>query len=212
MTTRPGKLLCVGLNYADHALEADLDLPTAPLCFAKWTTTLIGPGDAIRIPKLSSQIDYEAELAVIIGSTALNVSVADALDHVAGYACFNDVSARDIQMGDGQWTRGKSFDTFGPLGIVTPASAVDDPQSLGIRCLVNGLLVQDSTTANMVFPVAELIAYFSQDTVLEPGDVIATGTPAGVGVARTPALFLSDGDVVTVEIDGLESLSNPVVG
>lgn len=211
MTARPGKILCVGLNYADHAAEANLDLPTEPLCFAKWPTTLIGDGDAIRLPSLSTEVDYEAELAVIIGTDALNVAAEDALDYVAGYACFNDVSARDIQMGDGQWTRGKSFDTFGPLGRVTPASEVADPQSLRIRCLVNDTVVQDSTTANMVHPVAELIAYFSRDCLLEAGDIIATGTPAGVGVAKSPPLYLTAGDVVTVEIDGLATLSNPIV-
>lgn len=210
MIPRPGKLLCVGLNYADHARESGLDLPTAPLCFAKWTTTLIGDGEDIRIPKQSSQVDYEAELAVVIGRTARNVSVDDALGHVAGYACFNDVSARDVQMSDGQWTRGKSFDTFGPLGPIVDASAISDPQQLGIRCMVNGDVVQNGNTSDMVFSVAEIIAYFSQDTTLEPGDVIATGTPAGIGLAQDPPRFLSAGDEVTVEIDDIGSITNPV--
>lgn len=210
MIPRPGKLLCVGLNYADHAREGGLDLPTSPLCFAKWTTTLIGDGDDIRIPKQSMQVDYEAELAVVIGSTARNVSIDEALDHVAGYACFNDVSARDVQMGDGQWTRGKSFDTFGPLGPMVDASTIPDPQQLGITCAVNGEIVQDGNTSDMVFSVAEIIAYFSQDTTLEPGDVIATGTPAGIGLAKTPPRFLTAGDVVTVQIEHVGSITNRV--
>lgn len=210
MNTRPGKLLCVGLNYADHARESNFALPTAPLCFAKWTSSLIGDGDEVVMPRATAQLDYEAELAVVIGRTALDVSVADALDYVAGYACFNDLSTRDLQAADGQWTRSKSFDTLGALGPMVPASAISDPQALGIRCLVNGETVQDSNTSEMVFSVAEIIAYFSQDTTLEVGDVIATGTPAGIGLAKRPPRFLTNGDVVTVEIDQVGSITNRV--
>jgi 2-keto-4-pentenoate hydratase/2-oxohepta-3-ene-1,7-dioic acid hydratase in catechol pathway len=209
---RPGKIICVGLNYRDHAAESNQPLPTRPLLFAKWPTALIGPGEAIVLPTISDQVDYEAELGVVIGKRARNVTVDDALDLVEGYICVNDVSARDIQMGDGQWTRGKSFDTFCPVGPrVVPAAEVADPQALRIRCLVNGEALQDSSTAEMVFPVAQIIAFVSEAITLEPGDLIATGTPAGVGMARTPPRFLRPGDEVTVEIEGLGALTNPVV-
>lgn len=210
---RPGKIVCVGLNYRDHATESNLALPTRPLLFAKWQTSLIGPGEEIVLPRASNEVDFEAELGVVIGRTAQRVTTEDALDHVAGYICVNDVSARDVQMGDGQWTRGKSFDTFCPVGPgLVPASEIADPQSLAIRCLVNGEALQDSNTAEMVFGVAEQIAFISEAITLEPGDLIATGTPAGVGFARTPPIFLRAGDEVTVEIEGVGSLTNPVVG
>jgi 2,4-didehydro-3-deoxy-L-rhamnonate hydrolase len=208
---RPGKIVCVGLNYRDHAAESNLDLPSRPLLFAKWQTSLTGPGDPIVLPDVTTQVDFEAELGVVIGTRARNVAADDALGVVGGYICVNDVSARDVQMGDGQWTRGKSFDTFCPVGpAIVPAAEIADPQALGIRCLVNGVTMQDSTTAEMVFSVAEIIAFVSEAITLEPGDLIATGTPAGVGMARTPAVFLADGDVVTVEIDGVGTLTNPV--
>jgi 2-keto-4-pentenoate hydratase/2-oxohepta-3-ene-1,7-dioic acid hydratase in catechol pathway len=210
---RPGKIVCVGLNYRDHAIESGLELPTRPLLFAKWQSSVIGPGEPIVLPPISSEVDFEAELGVIIGQRARGVSAERALEHVAGYICVNDVSARDVQMGDGQWTRGKSFDTFCPLGpAMLPADEVPDPQALGIRCLVNGEPLQDSSTAEMVFGVAELLAFISEAITLEPGDLIATGTPAGVGFARTPPVFLADGDEVTVEIEGIGALTNPVVG
>jgi 2,4-didehydro-3-deoxy-L-rhamnonate hydrolase len=210
---RPGKIVCVDLNYRDHAIESGLELPTRPLLFAKWQSSVIGPGEPIVLPPISSEVDFEAELGVIIGQRARGVSAERALEHVAGYICVNDVSARDVQMGDGQWTRGKSFDTFCPLGpAMLPADEVPDPQALGIRCLVNGEPLQDSSTAEMVFGVAELLAFISEAITLEPGDLIATGTPAGVGFARTPPVFLADGDEVTVEIEGIGALTNPVVG
>lgn len=208
----PGKIIAIGLNYADHAAEAGLTLPSEPLCFAKWPTCLVGTGDEIRIPAIAAEVDYEAELAVVIGRTVSDVSIDDALDFVAGYACFNDVTARDLQRRDGQWSRSKSFDTFGPIGPVVPASEIPDPQVLAIRCLLDGQAVQDSSTANMVFSVAEIIAYVSQSTTLREGDIIATGTPAGIGLAQTPPRFLRPGDEVTVEIEGLGSLTNRVVG
>jgi 2,4-didehydro-3-deoxy-L-rhamnonate hydrolase len=209
---RPGKIICVGLNYRDHATESNLDLPTRPLLFAKWQTSLIGPGEEIVLPKISSQVDYEAELGVVIGRTTRGVSADDALDHVAGYICVNDVSARDVQMGDGQWTRGKSFDTFCPVGpALVPASEIPDPQDLRIQCQVNGETLQDSNTREMVFDVREQIVFISAAITLEPGDLIATGTPAGVGMARKPPIFLADGDEVTIEIEGVGSLANSVV-
>jgi 2,4-diketo-3-deoxy-L-fuconate hydrolase len=208
---RPGKIVCVGLNYRDHAAESKLELPTRPLLFAKWQTSLIGPGEAIVLPAISQEVDYEAELGVVIGRQAFQVAVDDALEFVSGYLCVNDVSAREVQMGDRQWTRGKSFDTFCPIGPrLVPAEEIGDPQALDIRCLVNGEALQDANTADMVFGVAELIAFVSEAITLEPGDLIATGTPPGVGFARTPPVFLKDGDEVTVEIEGLGSLTNPV--
>lgn len=209
---RPGKIVCVGLNYRDHAAESRMELPERPLLFAKWQTSLIGPGQPIVLPSLSDEVDFEAELGVVIGREGRAISPDDALDFVDGYLCLNDVSARDVQMGDSQWTRGKSFDTFCPVGPeLTPASEVPDPQDLRIRCLVNGEVMQDASTADMVFPVREVIAFVSEAITLEAGDLIATGTPPGVGFARPEPVFLADGDEVTVEIDGLGSLSNPVV-
>jgi 2-keto-4-pentenoate hydratase/2-oxohepta-3-ene-1,7-dioic acid hydratase in catechol pathway len=209
---RPGKIVCVGLNYRDHAAEGGQDLPKAPLLFAKWPNTLIGDGDPVVLPPESTQVDYEAELGVVIGTKAKRVSERDALDHVEGYICVNDVSARDLQFADGQWTRGKSPDTFCPVGPrLVPREEIADPQALAIRCLVNGEALQDSSTAQMIFSVAEIIAYTSQVITLEPGDLIATGTPAGVGVFRDPKVLLKDGDEVSVEIEGLGTLTNPFI-
>ena len=208
--TRPGKIVCVGLNYRDHAEESGMELPERPLLFAKWPSSVIGPGSPIVLPHQAKEVDWEAELGVVIGRRAQRVPVAKALDHVAGYCCANEVSARDIQFADGQWTRGKSFDTFCPVGPITDAEEVPDPQALGIRCLLNGEIVQSSSTAQMVFTVAEVIAFISDGITLEAGDLILTGTPPGVGLGRKPPLYLKDGDEVTVEIDGIGSLTNPV--
>ncbi len=209
---RPQKVIGVGLNYRDHAEETGMSPPERPILFAKWPSALIGPGEPITIPAITSKVDYEAELGVVIGTRARGVSVEDALDAVAGYVCVNDVSARDLQFSDGQWVRGKSLDTFCPVGPrLVPGLEIEDPQSLRIRTRVNGELLQDSSTANMVFSVAELVAFVSEAITLEPGDLIATGTPAGVGFARTPPVFLQPGDEVAVEIDGIGTLSNPVV-
>src|SRR5436190_18155120 len=172
---RPGKIVCVGLNYRDHAEEQGVDLPKAPLFFAKYTTSLVGPGDAIVIPPGVEQADYEAELGVVIGTTVRNVSKENAMEAVAGYVVANDVSARDLQFADGQWTRGKSPDTFCPVGPLVPKEEVPDSQALGIRAILNGETMQDSTTANMVFGVAEIIEYVTRTITLEPGDLIATG-------------------------------------
>ena len=208
---RPGKIVCVGLNYRDHAEEQGVDLPKEPLFFAKYTTALIGPGDEIVIPPIVTQCDYEAELGVVIGATVRNVSKENALEAVRGYVCANDVSARDLQFADGQWTRGKSPDTFCPVGPLVPAAEIPDPHDLRIRAIVSGEVLQDSTTANLIFGIDEVIAYASQTTTLEPGDLILTGTPAGVGVFRDPQRLLQPGDEVTIEIDELTSLTNPVV-
>jgi 2-keto-4-pentenoate hydratase/2-oxohepta-3-ene-1,7-dioic acid hydratase in catechol pathway len=206
-----GKIVCVGMYYRDHAEEAGLEVPERPVLFAKWPNALIGPGDPIVVPAFTSQVDYEAELGVVIGRRVRDLDATEALDAVAGYVCVNDVSARELQFADGQWTRGKSLDTFCPVGPeVVPAADVGDPQALRIRCLVNGEALQDSNTAHMVFPVAELVAYASRGMTLEPGDLIATGTPAGVGFTRTPPVFLTPGDEVTVEIEGVGVLTNPV--
>ena len=208
---RPGKIVCVGLNYRDHAEEQGAELPAAPLLFAKWTTALVGPGEPIVIPPIVGKADYEAELGVVIGERVKDVSKENAFEAVRGYLCANDVSARDLQFGDGQWTRGKSPDTFCPVGPMTPRDEVSDPHALGIRAIVSGEVLQDSTTANLIFGIDEVIAYASQTTTLEPGDLILTGTPAGVGVFRDPQRLLQPGDEVTIEIDGLTSLTNPVV-
>jgi 2,4-didehydro-3-deoxy-L-rhamnonate hydrolase len=210
---RPQKIVCIGLNYSDHAEEQGVDLPERPLLFAKWPNTLIGPGEPIVIPTISEQVDYEAELGVVIGSKVRGVSVENALEAVAGYLCVNDVSGRDLQFSDGQWVRGKSLDTFCPVGpALVPASEIPDPQALGIRAILNGEVMQESTTQNMVFGVAEIVAFVSQAITLEAGDLIATGTPAGVGVFRDPQVFLEAGDEITIEIDGIGALTNPVVG
>ena len=208
---RPGKILCVGLNYRDHAEEQGVELPPRPLLFAKWPSAAVGPGEPIVLPPISREVDYEAELGVVIGKRARALAAADALDVVAGYVCVNDVTARDLQFADGQWTRAKSLDTFCPVGPeLVPAGEVDDPQALGIRCLVDGEMLQDSSTAHMVFSVGEIVAFASEAITLEPGDLIATGTPAGVGFTRKPPRFLAPGDTVTVEIDGVGTLTNPV--
>jgi 2-keto-4-pentenoate hydratase/2-oxohepta-3-ene-1,7-dioic acid hydratase in catechol pathway len=208
---RPGKIVCVGLNYLDHAQEGGMELPKAPLLFAKWPNSLIGDGEPIVLPPEATEVDYEAELGVVIGTKAKRVSEADALEYVEGYICVNDVSARDLQFGDGQWTRGKSVDTFCPVGPrLVPREEIADPQQLGIRCIVNGEALQDSSTAQMIFSVAEIIAYVTRVITLDPGDLIATGTPAGVGVFRDPKVLLKDGDEVSVEIEGVGTLTNPV--
>jgi 2-keto-4-pentenoate hydratase/2-oxohepta-3-ene-1,7-dioic acid hydratase in catechol pathway len=208
---RPQKIVCVGLNYRDHAEEQGTELPKAPLLFAKWPNTLIGSGEAIVLPAESHQVDYEAELGVVIGRRTRGVAERDALDAVSGYVCLNDVSARDLQFADGQWTRGKSPDTFCPVGPrLVPREEIDDPQALAIRCILNGETMQDSSTSQMVFSVAEIIAYITRTVTLEPGDLIATGTPAGVGIFRDPKVLLQDGDEVTVEVERLGALTNPV--
>ena len=210
MIERPQKIVCVGLNYRDHAEEQGVKLPDRPLLFAKWPNTLIGAGDPIRIPAICTQPDYEAELGVVIGRQASRVSTDDALEFVSGYVVANDVSGRDLQFSDGQWVRGKSLDTFLPVGELVPVGEVPDPQALPIRAILNGETMQDSNTSNQIFGVAEVISFVSQAITLEPGDLIITGTPAGVGAFRTPPVWLQPGDEITIEIDGVGSITNPV--
>jgi 2-keto-4-pentenoate hydratase/2-oxohepta-3-ene-1,7-dioic acid hydratase in catechol pathway len=207
---RPGKVVAIGRNYRDHVDEEGADRPSAPLVFSKWPSSVIGNGAEIRWdPELTSQVDYEAELAVVVGRTARRVNEADALDHVLGYTCLNDVSARDLQFGDGQWARGKSLDTFCPIGpTLVTADEIPDPQDLDISCCVGGRVVQSANTSQMYFGVAAIISYCSQSFTLEPGDVIATGTPGGVGIFRDPPLLLADGDEVIVEIERIGRLRN----
>ena len=210
---RPGKIIGIGLNYPKHAAETGMSVPERPILFGKLTTSVTDPDGPVRLPGYSAQVDFEGELAVVIGRDARDVPVGDALDVVFGYAIMNDVSARDIQLAEPQWVRAKGADTFGPWGPwITTADEVPDPQALRLRTWVSGDLMQDASTAEMFYPVAELIAFASQSLTLEAGDVIATGTPAGVGVARTPQRFLHDGDTVRITIDGLGSIEHTVVG
>jgi 2-keto-4-pentenoate hydratase/2-oxohepta-3-ene-1,7-dioic acid hydratase in catechol pathway len=209
----PDKIICLGLNYKDHAAEANLTLPSAPVLFAKYRNSLIGPYDDIVVPAAANAaVDYEVELAVVIGRRASHVSEPDALDYVAGYSAFNDVSARDLQMQTSQWGAGKAIDTFGPLGPgIVPARFIGDPQSLMLTTRVNGERLQHASTSQMIFSIAQTLAFITQFMTLEPGDVIATGTPAGVGFTRKPPIFLKDGDVVEVEIEKIGTLRNSVV-
>jgi 2-keto-4-pentenoate hydratase/2-oxohepta-3-ene-1,7-dioic acid hydratase in catechol pathway len=210
--TYPGKILAIGRNYVDHAIEGGAEPPKAPLLFNKLPNSLNAHNGPIVLPSISQQVDYEAELAVIIGTKAKCVSEADALDYVFGYGLINDVSARDLQFGDGQWTRGKSLDTFAPLGpFITTRDEIADVQSLKIEGILNGKVMQSSNTAKMIFKVAYLVSYLSQGITLEPGDVIASGTPEGVGVFRKPPVLLQAGDVFEVRIEKLGTLRNPVV-
>lgn len=209
---RPGKILCIGLNYRDHAAEQNVELPKRPLLFSKFVTSVQAPGGPIRIPRGSTQTDYEAELGVVIGRRAARVPEAQAMQHVLGYCNFHDVSARDFQFADGQWQRGKSCDTFAPFGeFVATTDEIPDPHALRIRLRLNGRTMQDSSTAQLVFTIPQLIASITADITLEPGDVIATGTPPGVGFARKPPVYLQPGDVCEVEVEGLGVLRNPVV-
>ncbi len=212
----PVNIFCIGLNYRAHAQETGASLPVTPVVFMKPTTAVVGPGAPILLPAACEQgpeVDYEAELAVVIGRSARDVAEARALDFVLGYTCACDVSARRWQKhgGGGQWVRGKSFDTFCPIGpALVTGDEIGDPQSLGVRCRINGQLMQESDTGDMIFPVARLISFLSRDTTLLPGTLILTGTPSGVGIARRPPVFLAPGDRVSVEIDGVGTLDNPV--
>ena len=208
---RPGKLICIGLNYRDHAAESNMAIPKQPVVFSKFSTAVIAPGEPVVLPATSEQVDYEAELAVVIGRRAKNVRAELALDHVLGYTCFNDVSARDFQFADGQWQRGKSCDTFAPMGpTIVTADEVADPHHLSIKLILNGQAMQDSNTDRFIFGIPELIEFLSQTITLEPGDVIATGTPPGVGFARKPPVFLKPGDKMEVVIEKVGTLGNPV--
>jgi 2-keto-4-pentenoate hydratase/2-oxohepta-3-ene-1,7-dioic acid hydratase in catechol pathway len=210
----PQKIVCLGLNYRDHAAETNAQIPKEPILFSKYPTAIIGPGAAIVLPAVSSEVDFEAELVIVVGKRGRHLSVDNALAHVAGYTVGHDVSARDWQLKkDGkQWMAGKTFDTFAPMGPeLVMAEEVPDAQNLGIRLRLNGQVMQDSSTRQMIFGVAPILAYLSKVFTLEPGDVIFTGTPPGVGFARKPPVFLKPGDIVEVEIDGIGVLTNPVV-
>lgn len=210
---RPGKIVAIGLNYLDHCREADVEPPTAPLVFSKFPSSVIGPGQEIVVDRqLTDQIDWEVELGVVIGRRMWRVSRKEALDYVFGYSVVNDVSARDLQMTEGQWTRSKSLDSFCPLGpVVVTAEDIPDPQALRLWTKVNGKTMQDSSTSEMVFGVAELLEFCSHSFTLEPGDLLITGTPWGVGFVREPPLLLCAGDEVTVGIEGIGELTNRLV-
>lgn len=208
---RPRQIVAVGRNYREHTDEQGADAPAAPMLFAKLPSSVAAPGaEIVWDPTLATLVDYEAELGVVIGRTLRNASPDEALDAVLGYTCVNDVTARDLQKGDGQWMRGKSLDTFCPFGpeIVT-ADEIPDPQALAISCTVNGEIRQSSDTSQMFFPVAEILSWCSRAFTLAPGDLVTTGTPGGVGMHRNPPALLADGDVVTVEIEGIGRLTNP---
>ncbi|UCG52343.1 MAG: fumarylacetoacetate hydrolase family protein [Candidatus Latescibacterota bacterium] len=210
--TDPSKIICIGLNYSDHAAEQGKQVPDWPLTFAKGPNALIGDGDAIPIPPGVTQLDHEVELAVVIGRRAKAVSLDDAPKHVAGYSVFMDITARDVQFREKQWFRSKSFDGFGPFGpYLTTSDEVPDPHNLRISLEVNGQTYQSSNTGFMTFKVFYLVHYLSHSMTLEPGDVIATGTPAGVGAFAAPQRFLSKGDTVKATIESLGTLTNPVV-
>ena len=208
----PVKVICTGLNYAGHIREQGMEPPPEPLLFGKFANTPIGPGEAIVLPPEATHVDAEAELAVEIGRTGRRIAEDDALDFIAGYRCANDISARNLQFGDKQWTRGKGFDTFCPLGDrLVPVSELGDGSGLRVMQRLNGVVLQDGNTADLVFGVRRLVAFASAVFTLEPGDLILTGTPAGIGHARNPPISLQDGDVVEIEISGIGVLRNPVV-
>ena len=210
----PEKIICIGLNYRDHAIETGCEIPSEPVVFAKYIDAIVGHGDDIVLPTVSKQVDYEAELVVVIGKQGKHISADQAMDYVFGYTCGHDVSARDWQKGRpaGQWLLGKTFDTFAPIGpCLVTKDELPDPSNLRVQMHLNGDVVQDSTTAQLIFSIPELIAYLSQIVTLKPGDLIFTGTPPGVGVARTPQVFLQDGDVCNVEIEGIGTLTNNCV-
>lgn len=207
----PGKIICVGLNYRDHAEESGAEIPKSPIIFSKFSACAIGTNESILLPKASEQTDYEAEFAFIVGRQAKNVSADESMNYVFGYTNFNDVSARDFQFADGQWMRGKSCDTFAPMGeYVATKDEIADPHNLQIQFRLNGETLQNSNTKELIFKIPEIIEFLSASITLEPGDVVATGTPPGVGFARKPPVFLKDGDVAEVEIEGLGILINKV--
>jgi 2-keto-4-pentenoate hydratase/2-oxohepta-3-ene-1,7-dioic acid hydratase in catechol pathway len=210
----PHKIVCIGLNYKDHAAESGAPIPKDPVLFSKYATALIGHGEAIVLPKVSQEVDYEAEFVIVVGKKGRYLTLANAMEYVAGYTVGHDVSARDWQLRkDGkQWMVGKTFDTFAPMGpVLVTKDEVPDPQNLPILLKLNGEVMQNSNTKQMIFGVAELLVYLSQVFTLEPGDLIFTGTPPGVGVARKPPVYMKGGDVAEVEIEGLGLLRNPVV-
>jgi len=209
---KPPKIICIGLNYRDHAAESKMALPETPTVFSKYNTTVTGHLHPIVLPKNSSKPDYEAEFAVVIGNGGRHIPESQWREHVFGYTIVNDVSARDFQMATSQWMIGKTFDTFAPMGpVVVTADEIEDPHALRISLTLSGELMQDSNTSNLIFGVPKLIAYLSSVFTLEPGDIISTGTPAGVGFARKPPRWLLPGDEVAIEVEGIGKLINPVV-
>jgi 2-keto-4-pentenoate hydratase/2-oxohepta-3-ene-1,7-dioic acid hydratase in catechol pathway len=209
---RPGKIVCIGLNYRDHAAELGMALPDKPTIFSKFPSCVIAPGEPVVRPAGCEKLDFEAELAVVIGRRAARVSRERAYDYVLGYTAFNDVTARDFQFSDAQWQRGKSCDTFAPMGqTIVTTDELPDPHTLRVTLRVNGAVMQDSSTSQMIFGVPELIEFITRSITLEPGDVVATGTPAGVGYGRTPPVFVQPGDVMEVGIERIGGLGNPVV-
>lgn len=208
--SRSPKVVCIGLNYRDHTSESGFETPQAPLLFAKFANTLCSSGDPIRFPSEIGHVDAEAELAVVIGRTGRHIAPDAAREYIAGYACANDVSARDVQFGDGQWFRGKGYDGFCPVGPrIVPVDELD-PSDLTVTQRLNGVVLQQAHTSSLIFDVEQLVAYVSAVLTLERGDLILTGTPAGVGFFREPKLSLKDGDTVEIEIDGIGTLRNPV--
>ena len=208
----PQKIICIGQNYRDHCAEQNQPLPERAIIFSKFPTALIGPNANIVLPRISEQVDYEAELAFVIGKRAKHIAEAEAKDYIAGYMCLNDVSARDIQFSDKQWVRGKTFDTFAPTGpALVTADEISDPHDLDISLTLNGQTMQSSNTSNLIFGVYYLVSYLSQGITLEPGDIVTTGTPGGVGIFRNPPVLLKPGDSVSVTIESLGTLTNPVV-
>ena len=208
---RPPKLICVGLNYRDHAEETKMEIPKVPTIFCKFPTAVIGPGDGIVLPKSSTRPDYEAEFAFVIGRGGRHIDAAAWREHVFGYTIVNDVSARDYQMATTQWLMGKTFDTFAPMGpCLATADEIADPHELDISLTLNGQVMQNSNTRNLIFRIPELVAFLSSVFTLEPGDVVSTGTPGGVGFARKPPVYLKPGDQVVIRVEGLGELRNPV--
>lgn len=209
---RPGKIICIGQNYRGHVRETNAAMPDTPVIFAKYSNAVTGPGEPIVLPQAVERPDYEGELGVVIGRRCRNVPEAEALDYVAGYVAVNDVSARDWQFRNSQWTLGKTPDTFCPIGpALVTADEVGDPQALALRTVVSGEVLQQGHTSDMIFPVAHLIWDMARIMTLEPGDVIATGTPSGVGFTRTPPRYLRPGDIVRIEIERIGALENPVI-
>ena len=209
----PGKFICIGLNYRDHAIESNMPLPKTPVVFTKFSNCIVGDGATVVIPRLTSQLDYEAELAIVIGKEGKNIPAEDWADYVFGYTIVNDLSARDIQMATSQWSLGKSFDTYGPMGpAIVSKDDIPDPHVLAIKLSIDGELLQNSNTDQLVFKAPDLIAYLSSIMTLEPGDIISTGTPAGVGLGRKPQRWVQPGETMVIEIEGIGTLTNTAEG
>jgi acylpyruvate hydrolase len=210
---RPGKIVCVGLNYESHRAEQGIQTPARPIFFLKSGNTICGPGDAIVLPPNSTQVDYEAEFAVVIGKRGKHIPQDKVFEHIAGYTILNDVSARDLQIGDRQWFRGKSCDTFAPIGpCIVTTDEIPDPHCLRISLTLNGRTMQDSNTNDLIFKIPFLVSYLSQSLTWEPGDLLSTGTPGGVGHHRKPSIYLQPGDTVSVTVESIGTLTNPVIG